>query len=574
MRNPNSWTYKDKLVAELSGHGFVDEDADYESDDSLLKAFQPKRKPTRVGINNRSFADQVDLISEIDQKIKEHFHNLLHAVESLSARATQLESRMLQVENFVDYLKESIAYSHGRTDGKLREAENILREVQGCIKDLRDKQEIAEAQVQLAKLQLPKSDTQSKKRGTTAQTVSNQEASSFVPQQSHQLLPNQVAYSQQHASLPSNISQNLHNQSPQQSPVATAPQLLNQIPQNVVPSISQPQSYNPSTVLTQETTHQNYHMPFMQQSQPPPSTLYQSSQSTPPASAHQQYLVTSSQQSQTPAPGLYQPNQSTPPTTTHQQYFVTSTQQSQLPSPALHQPYQPTPQLPTISQSTQPAQFSTISQSVKLPQLPTPSQSAQPPQLHSPVNPVYYQAHLPLSHQPEEVPYLSSQSIQKSSQPPGGFPPTEQFYVGSTQQIPDHSTSRHYLELPFGYSKPPEQSNTNNLFPYNEPYFGSSSSNMKPFQRASSPSFPGSGSSSSQLPTAKILPHALPTASILDSGSASSGNTNSVQVDDVVEKVVAMGFRRDLVRATVRNLTENRQSVDLNVVLDKLMNSR
>ncbi|XP_031265132.1 leucine-rich repeat extensin-like protein 2 [Pistacia vera] len=315
-------------------------------------------------------------------------------------------------------------------------------------------------------------------------------------------------------------------------------------------------------------------MPFMQQSQPPPSTLYQPSQSTPPASAHQQYLVTSSQQSQPPAPGLYQPNQSTPPTTTHQQYFVTSTQQSQLPSPALHQPYQPAPQLPTISQSTQPAQFSTISQSVQLPQLPTPSQSAQPPQLHSPVNPVYYQAHLPLSHQPEEVPYLSSQSIQKSSRPPGGFPPTEQFYVGSTQQIPDHSTSRHYLELPSGYSKPPEQSNPINLFPYNEPCFGSSSSNMKPFQRASSPSFPGSGSSSSQLPTAKILPHALPTASILDSGSASSGNTNSVQVDDVVEKVVAMGFRRDLVRATVRNLTENRQSVDLNVVLDKLMNSR
>lgn len=80
-------------------------------------------------IQNRSFADQVDLISEIDQKIKEHFHNLLHAVESLSVRVTQLESRMHQVEHSVDYLKESIAYSHGRTDGKLREVENILREV-------------------------------------------------------------------------------------------------------------------------------------------------------------------------------------------------------------------------------------------------------------------------------------------------------------------------------------------------------------------------------------------------------------------------------------------------------------
>lgn len=43
-------------------------------------------------------------------------------------------------------------------------------------------------------------------------------------------------------------------------------------------------------------------------------------------------------------------------------------------------------------------------------------------------------------------------------------------------------------------------------------------------------------------------------------------------LDDVVDKVSSMGFSRDLVRATVRKLTENGQSVDLNVVLDKLMN--
>lgn len=43
-------------------------------------------------------------------------------------------------------------------------------------------------------------------------------------------------------------------------------------------------------------------------------------------------------------------------------------------------------------------------------------------------------------------------------------------------------------------------------------------------------------------------------------------------IDDVVEKVATMGFSRDQVRATVRKLTENGQSVDLNVVLDRLMN--
>lgn len=43
-------------------------------------------------------------------------------------------------------------------------------------------------------------------------------------------------------------------------------------------------------------------------------------------------------------------------------------------------------------------------------------------------------------------------------------------------------------------------------------------------------------------------------------------------IDDVVDKVVTMGFSRDQVKAIVRTLTENGQSVDLNVVLDKLMN--
>lgn len=75
-----------------------------------------------------------------------------------------------------------------------------------------------------------------------------------------------------------------------------------------------------------------------------------------------------------------------------------------------------------------------------------------------------------------------------------------------------------------------------------------------------------------QLPTARILPHALPTASGVGSGSSSAGTGNKVPIDDVVDKVTSMGFPRDQVRATVRRLTENGQSVDLNVVLDKLMN--
>lgn len=94
---------------------------------------------------------------------------------------------------------------------------------------------------------------------------------------------------------------------------------------------------------------------------------------------------------------------------------------------------------------------------------------------------------------------------------------------------------------------------------------------MKPSPFSNSPPASGGGSSNSsnysRLPTAKILPQAAPTGT-----SSGGGSGNRVPIDDVVDKVATMGFSREQVRATVRRLTENGQSVDLNVVLDKLMN--
>lgn len=59
------------------------------------------------------------------------------------------------------------------------------------------------------------------------------------------------------------------------------------------------------------------------------------------------------------------------------------------------------------------------------------------------------------------------------------------------------------------------------------------------------------------------------------SGGASGGpqlSTSKVPIDKVIKDVSAMGFTEDEVRTIVKKLTEKGQSVDLNVVLDKLMN--
>ena len=69
------------------------------------------------------------VLSKIDQTVKEHMENLHHVLEGVSARLTQLESRNHHLENSVDDLKVSVGNNYGSTDGKLRQLENILREV-------------------------------------------------------------------------------------------------------------------------------------------------------------------------------------------------------------------------------------------------------------------------------------------------------------------------------------------------------------------------------------------------------------------------------------------------------------
>ncbi|XP_034672329.1 uncharacterized protein LOC117903928 isoform X2 [Vitis riparia] len=68
------------------------------------------------------------LISVVDKKMKEHTDTFLHVVDGLITRLSQLESRTRNIESYVDELKASTEYNHGRTNGKLKQLENTLRE--------------------------------------------------------------------------------------------------------------------------------------------------------------------------------------------------------------------------------------------------------------------------------------------------------------------------------------------------------------------------------------------------------------------------------------------------------------
>ncbi|GMI98171.1 FLOE3 [Hibiscus trionum] len=405
-------------------------------------------------------AVETSLVAAIDRTMKKHTDNLMHVLEGVGARLTQLESRTSNLETSVDDLKVSIEHNHGSTDGKMRHLEKILKKVLTELHVVKEKQESFEDLLQFAKLQVTKTDQPSETH-STAHMDSVQQAAS-APFQSHQQLSPAAAFPQSLSSAP-------------HPPTVTPPvpqQNLphpDQFPQSQqVPSVPQQDAYYPPSGQTQETPNQQFQMPPAQQPQPSPAA---------------------------------------PP----------------------HQPYQPSP----------------------------PPQYSQPPQ------PLQVQP--PIGHHPEEASYVPSQTYpQNLRQPPSG-PPSSQQYFGTPPQMHEPPSRRPGPGFSTGYIP---QSGPSEPYGYggSSPQYGSST----PMKMSQLPSSTGSGYP--HLPTARVLPHALPTASGVGGGPAPSGPGNKVPIDDVIDKVTSMGFPRDHVRATVRKLTENGQSVDLNVVLDKLMN--
>ncbi|KAK4778721.1 hypothetical protein SAY86_006249 [Trapa natans] len=420
-------------------------------------------EPVKVIPDKDQHARSASIVTEVDQTIKEHIENVLHVLDGISARLTQLESRTRKLENSVDDLKVTAGNNYGNTEGKMKQLENLLREVHNGVEVIKDKQETIEGKLQLAKLQMSKPDHHPQQTHNTANVDSMQPPQPSLPQQPH--VP-------QHAPPPSSAP---FQQSGPHLPHSMTPLLPHQIVLPSVPMSNQfPHPPNPS-IPQQE--------PYL----PPPP-----------------------------------PNQ--PQEAPNQQYQLSHAAQK-------NQQYLP-PQQPPYSQPE-----------------------------HQPQQPAQHQ--LSLGQHSEEPPYIQYPPPGFRQPPPpqppqSGIPPSQQLYGPPSQMYKPPPPGR----LNLGFSSDP--------YPYSLPsaQYGSNSPMKLPHQHSQS----GGGGGYPQLPTARVLPQALPTASGINSGPGSNGTGNRPPVDDVVEKVASMGFPRDQVKATVRKLTHDGQSVDLNMVLDKLMN--
>ncbi|KAL7140765.1 hypothetical protein ABFS83_08G008600 [Erythranthe nasuta] len=250
-----------------------------------------------LGNNHKPSNASLDasLVSEIDKTMKKYMDNLTHAVDNMSARLSQLETRTRNLEHSIDDLKVSVGNNHGITDGKMRLLENILNEVQAGVELIRDKQEVVEAQVQIAKMLNPKVEQVESKN--TAHMDSTQTG-----------VPTHQQYSTVSPAQPP--PPNAPPPPPPQHNLQPQVQFPNQFPQNQPPSIPQRESYFPSPGQTPENPNQQYQLPApppplqLQQHHPgaPPSQLQYSQQPPPPQPQYSQ-----------PPPPPSQPHPSFPP---------------------------------------------------------------------------------------------------------------------------------------------------------------------------------------------------------------------------------------------------------------------
>ncbi|GAB2229781.1 hypothetical protein Drorol1_Dr00014036 [Drosera rotundifolia] len=420
--------------------------------------------PDKVILDKAQNTNHLTLVSEIDRTLQKHTDNLIHSLDVLSNRVSQLENRMGQLENTLDDLKVIVGNGQGSTDGKLRHLENILREVQSGVQNLKGKQEVMDAQILLAKLEMSKEIQAPENRSNTQHVDLISRATSASQQLSPQfpvaLEPALPVLPPPNAPLP-----------PPQLTVHAPVPMPAQFPQGQTPPLLQRDQYFPHPSQTNEKPHQQFQFPPSQFRQPTPTELQPGAQ---------------------PPPTLYNQHPSTAPVNVP-----------------------PRPQAP------------------------------------------------PLGYQPEETSYVTPQIYPPNlQQPQPTVVPNKQFYNAPPAHLNEPNMGRSSSGFQSGYIPPQGPSEQ-------YPYSGSPSryDNSSSFNPSSLPS--GMGNPNYPIPTAKLLPQAIPTASTV---SGSSGSGNRVPIDDVIDKVTGMGFPRDHVRATVKKLTENGQSVDLNVVLDKLMN--
>ncbi|PPR93754.1 hypothetical protein GOBAR_AA26925 [Gossypium barbadense] len=199
-----------------------------------------------------------DVAATVEKTMKRYTDNLMRFLEGISSRLSQLELYCYNLDRSIGDMRADLVHGNGDADSKLKSIEKHLQEVHRSVQILRDKQELAETQKELAKLQLAQKESSSSHSQLTEERVSppasdpkktdhtsemqNQQLALSLP---HQYRPPQI---QDISRMPTQPTQAQGNQ------VQSFPQYQQQWPQQLSQQVQpqqqssmQPQMRAPST---------------------------------------------------------------------------------------------------------------------------------------------------------------------------------------------------------------------------------------------------------------------------------------------------------------------------------------
>ncbi|XP_058095828.1 uncharacterized protein LOC131241150 [Magnolia sinica] len=473
----------------------------------------------------------------IENTMKKYADNLLQFLEGISGRLSQLELHCYSLEQSLGELRSDLARDRSETDMKLRSLENHLQEVHRFIQILRDKQDLAETQKELAKLQLMQKESTAMSRSqhsddgivpSAFEPKTHDNAPDAMNQQLALALPCQTTVP---TSLPARAAEQQYQprkELPIQQPIPPS------LPaQQTIHAQSQPHIYHPSqnqlpvqTLQSQQQHHHDQHLqaglqhvyqrPPMQdlprqapQQQPQPHVNQNPIHPFPP------YQQQWPQQSPQQFPRQTQPQQPSP-------------QASRSQTPPIYPPYpaQPANPLPETFPGSMQVQvpLSGVSQSdVNRPKAasysygePGRTVPQQPPQHHN------------IQHQ--QLQPQINQSTYRAQLSDSGYPS-----AGATSQQP---TLHGYM--PYGTD-------------------GSRSPHPQHLQQSSYPPAHVSAVQNLQPPPSSLGTR-QPTPQIM----------LNHPYRELIEKAASMGYSRDQAANVIHRMVESRQPVDFNSLLDRL----
>ncbi|CAF2131786.1 hypothetical protein BRARA_K00031 [Brassica rapa] len=233
-----------------------------------------------------------DVTATVERTMKKYTDNVMRFLEGISSRLSQLELYCYNLDKTIGEMRSDLTRDNEEADVKLRSMEKHLQEVRRSVQILRDKQELADTQKDLARLQVVQKDSSSpshsqKSEETPVPEAKKTESSSDAHNQQLALaLPHQIPPAQPQP----------QPQQQQQYYMSPTPQLQN-TPAPVPAPPSQPQAppaqaqfmppppapSHPSSAQTQSFPQYQQNWPPQPQARPQSSGGYPTYSPAPPS---------------------------------------------------------------------------------------------------------------------------------------------------------------------------------------------------------------------------------------------------------------------------------------------------